>query len=219
MIPKPSSPTTSTNRRGRGRPSAEETARLDDEVRRKALELFLADGYEGTSLDAIARAAHTTKVSLYARYPSKADLFRDVVTWAISNPDWPVPESELPRSDDLRQALLDIANASLARALHPSMVALSRLAVAQSTRFPELALHSDDSDTFTRRNLVREVLDAHAATGEIVVDDPEIASAHFIAMVAGMPARHASLGLVRDPEVQRHRTEVAVDLFVRGLRP
>ena len=64
-----------------------------------------------------------------------------------------------------------------------------------------------------------ELLQRHAATGAIVADDPEILAEHFLAMVVGMPARLASFGIVRNAATQAHYTRVAVDLFVRGLRP
>src|SRR5919108_5617565 len=41
-----------------------------------AFDLFLAHGYEGTSMDAIARAAGVTKPVVYACYPSKEELFK-----------------------------------------------------------------------------------------------------------------------------------------------
>jgi AcrR family transcriptional regulator len=40
-----------------------------------AFELFLAHGYRGTSMDAIARAAGVTKPVVYACFASKAELF------------------------------------------------------------------------------------------------------------------------------------------------
>jgi AcrR family transcriptional regulator len=41
-----------------------------------ALRLFVADGYNGTSMDAIAEAAGVTKPVVYDCYPSKQELFR-----------------------------------------------------------------------------------------------------------------------------------------------
>jgi AcrR family transcriptional regulator len=41
-----------------------------------ALELFLEGGYQGTSMEAIARAAGVTKPVVYACYPGKDELFR-----------------------------------------------------------------------------------------------------------------------------------------------
>ena len=40
-----------------------------------AFELFLEHGYDGTSMDAVARAAGVTKPVVYDCFPSKEDLF------------------------------------------------------------------------------------------------------------------------------------------------
>jgi AcrR family transcriptional regulator len=203
-----------------GRPTAEQAARLDEAVRQAALQLFLEHGYEGTSMDAIAAAAGTTKASLYARYPSKDVIFSTVLDWAASRKDWPVRDDAESTPDDLGAALTVIATASLRRAIHPSLVQLSRIAISQAARFPELARKTLGVGAWQRRGVVVEVLEHHAATGEIVLtEDPEVLAEHFLAMVSGMPARLASLGVVRDPDEQAERTRIAVQLFVRSLRP
>ena len=46
------------------------------EVLDAALKLFLQGGYEGTSMEAIARAAGVTKPVVYACFPGKEELFR-----------------------------------------------------------------------------------------------------------------------------------------------
>src|SRR5688500_14843312 len=88
--------TPSTRPRRGGRPTLAETSRLDQDVREAALELFLEHGYDGTSMDAIARAAGTTKASLYSRFAGKDTVFRAVFEWAMNRPDWPVPEPAPP---------------------------------------------------------------------------------------------------------------------------
>jgi AcrR family transcriptional regulator len=204
-------------RRG-GRPTLEQAAQLDRDVRDHALHLFLEHGYEGTSMDAIARAAGTTKASLYARFPSKESLFDSVLGWAIQRSDWPAPEPEPPDLDDLEGALTAIAQAAQRRALDPAMVKLGRIAIAQASRFPEIARRSR-AGAFWRLQLVVELLERHASTGAIVAEDPEILAEHFLAMVAGMPARLASLGIARDPADEKQHLEVAVRLFLRALHP
>ncbi|MCL2770080.1 MAG: TetR/AcrR family transcriptional regulator [Solirubrobacterales bacterium] len=68
-----SSPQTDSGRR-------ERAAHLGPERRRPlildvALELFVEHGYQGTSMDAIARAAGVTKPVVYSCFPSKSALF------------------------------------------------------------------------------------------------------------------------------------------------
>jgi AcrR family transcriptional regulator len=190
---------------------------LDRAVRESALRLFLEHDYEGTSMDAIAAAAGTTKASLYARFASKEDVFRSVLEWAIQRQDWPAPEPEAPDLDDLEGALAAVAYAAVRRATDPSMVKLGRIAVAQATRFPDIARHTHAA--WPRVHLVVELLKRHAARGAIVANEPEILAEHFLGMVATVPSRLALLGIVREPAEQDRHTRVAVELFVNGLRP
>lgn len=199
-----------------GHPTKEETAQLDEDIREAALQVFLDRGYEGASIAAIAAAARTTKVSLYARYANKEALFNAVLRWAMGRSDWPFREPPPPDFDDLEAALTEIAKTAQRRALHPSMVKLSRIAVAQAANFPDLARRAG---TVPRHHIVVDLLKYHVANGSIVVDDVEVLADHFVALVAGMPARSASLGIVRSAKEERHRIDVAVNLFVRGLRP
>ncbi|MFN2538297.1 MAG: TetR/AcrR family transcriptional regulator [Mycobacteriales bacterium] len=208
---------TSAARRSRGRPSLEQAALLDSDVQQAALRLFLEHGYDGTSMDAIAGAAGTTKASLYARFPSKEAVFTAVLDWAVGRPDWPVPEDKVPDLDDLEGALRAVASAAVRRALHPEMVQLSRVAVAHAARFPDLARRTHAAGVWPRRQLVVDLLSRHSEAGTIVADEPEALAELFLGMVAGVPARLASFGVVRDVRSQAHHTELAVQLFLRGL--
>ncbi|MBX6388059.1 MAG: TetR/AcrR family transcriptional regulator [Frankia sp.] len=211
-------------RRG-GRPTRQEAAQLDQDVREQALALFLEHGYEGTSMDAIAQAAGTTKASLYARFPSKEAVFVAVFTWAVGRADWPTAEPDPPDLDDLAGALTAIAQAAARRALDPAMVKVSRIAIAQAQRFPDLARQMQAASTgvrWPRRRLVADLLRRHAATGAIVIneeDDPESLADLFLGMVSAAPARLASYGIYRYPAEQERYTQAAVRLFLRSLRP
>jgi AcrR family transcriptional regulator len=213
--------TTPQGSRPGGRPTKEGTAQLSQNVREAALTLLLERGYEGTSLDDVAEAAGTTKASLYVRFPTKESLFTSVMQWAIGRSDWPEPASrplDLGDLDDLEGALRSIADAALHRATHPSMVRLTRLAVAQAGRFPDLAQRTLDASSIHKQLLI-QLLQRHAALGAIVADEPEILAEHFLGLVAGMPASLAALGVDRDDATQQRYSKVALELFLRGLRP
>lgn len=51
-----------------------------DTIVERALELFTAKGYAATTIDEIAGAAGTTRVTFYAYYPSRTDLMRDFMS-------------------------------------------------------------------------------------------------------------------------------------------
>src|SRR5438874_443105 len=75
MSARPSTPSTPRAGSTRGR-----AAHLGPEVRRPlvldaAFELFLEHGYDGTSMEAVARAAGITKPVVYDCFASKEELF------------------------------------------------------------------------------------------------------------------------------------------------
>jgi AcrR family transcriptional regulator len=191
---------------------------LSDDIRQAALTLFLERGYEGTSLDDIARAARTTKPSLYVRFADKEVLFTGVLHWAIGRPDWPLAAPKAPNPADLEGALRTLATAALRRATHPSVVRLERVVAAEADRFPELAEQALAAQ-WPGQSLVADVLQRQAADGAIVADKPEILAELFVAMVTATPARMAAFGVPRDAATQQRHTDAAIEVFLRGLRP
>ena len=205
-------------RRG-GRPTREEATRLGHAARDAALRLFLDNGYEATSMDAIASEAGTTKATLYARFGSKEAIFRSVLEWATARDDWPEPEPELPDPGDLEGALREIARMAVRRGTHPAMVSLMRIAAAEAERFPDLARQAYAAPPWPRRHVVADLLERHAAGGAIVLPaDARVLAELFLGMVC-TPALLATFGAGRDPGAQEEHTEAAVRLFLRGLRP
>ncbi|MCX4090739.1 TetR/AcrR family transcriptional regulator [Nocardia sp. alder85J] len=202
-------------RRG-GRPTRAQATELDRALRGAALHLFLDQGYDGTSMEAIARAAGTTKASLYTRFPSKEAMFRSVLEWAVQRADWPTPEPTAPAPGDLTHALTEIAATAWARSLHPDLVKLRRIAAAQAERHPDLARQAT---SWPAEQLIADLLRHHARLGAIVADDPELLAGHFLAMVTA-PGRSTVFGHARPGPAAADRTiSSAVHLFVRGLRP
>lgn len=209
-----------STRRG-GRPTLDEAARLEHDIREQALALFLENGYEATTMDAIAGAAGTTKATLYGRFPGKEAIFRAVFSWAVARRGWPVKESALPDPDDLEVALREVARMAVRNATHPSMVRLSRIAVAQADRFPDLTRQAErPSPVWPRLQFVADTLERHAAAGAITLPgDPRLLAELFLGMASSVPARLAAFGIVREEEDQDQHTELAVQVFLRSLRP
>jgi TetR/AcrR family transcriptional regulator, mexJK operon transcriptional repressor len=65
--------------RTRGRPSVRQAESISAAVLGAARACFLANGFTGTTMDAIARKAGVSKVTLYQRYPDKVALLRAVM--------------------------------------------------------------------------------------------------------------------------------------------
>jgi AcrR family transcriptional regulator len=200
----------------RGRPTQAEAKKLQQKLRNAAVATFVKHGYDGTSMDAIAKAAGITRRTLYARYPDKRAVFLDVIPWALTR----TAERETTQDVDdvdLRTALVAVGRAGLARAIDPDIVRLKRIAMTESARFPEFAVSAHSMTWSPRHRQVMELLRRHHEAGTIEVDDPELTAGHFIAVVEHLPARLADSGIYRSPEEEERHLQHAVDLFLRGV--
>ena len=108
-----------------------------------ARRVFLRDGFAAASTDAIAAEAKVSKRTLYAYYPSKEELFADVMRGlTIENPQTRALESiekMSPGSEgELRRDLLELATKIVAAMMQPDYLALLRTTIADTHRFPQL---------------------------------------------------------------------------------
>jgi aryl-alcohol dehydrogenase-like predicted oxidoreductase/AcrR family transcriptional regulator len=209
-------PTASGERSRAGRPTSTEAARLTDRLRRAAVDTFLEHGYDGTTMEAVAQAAGVTKSTLYARYPDKRTLFMAVSSWALTRQERDDRVVE-PLPGDLAAALTSIARSILARSVDPDIVRLSRMAIAESGRFPEFAANTQAVTWSPRIGVIMDLLRRHERAGTVAVGDVEIAAEQFFAMVGAMPSWLAAHGIHRTPEVEERHIEHAVELFLNGL--
>jgi len=120
-----------------GRPRRELAGEVEERILEAAAKVFLGRGYDGASIDEIAVEARAGKPTIYARYPGKEALFGAVVAQKIrQNASFDSAAAGGSSSED---RLKSLATALLERALGSEAIALVRVAVAESRRFPDLA--------------------------------------------------------------------------------
>jgi TetR/AcrR family transcriptional repressor of mexJK operon len=200
----------------RGRPTQAEAKKLHQKLRKAAVGTFVKHGYNGTTMEAIARAAGITRRTLYARYPDKRAVFLDVIPWALTRRTEREASYDVDEND-LHASLLGIGRAGLARAIDPDIVRLTRIAMNESARFPEFAISAHSMTWSGRHRQVMELLRHHQEAGTIEVDDLESTAGHFIAMIEHLPTRLAECGIYRSTEEEERHLQHAVNLFLRGV--
>ncbi len=157
----------------RGRP------RLDVEPRRQrvltaAAELFFQRGFDGTTLDAVSKAAGVTKQAVYELVGDKLALFQAVCKYTFASRDTfrpPLPD----RLEDLQPSLEAIAHRLLDHSLSDGILNLARAMVIEGIRFPELALDVVDAG----RRQISEIL-AHYFEA--------LSTCHFIGSIDALEA-------------------------------
>jgi AcrR family transcriptional regulator len=60
----------------RGRPTADQARAIGAAIIDAAIEVFLAEGFQDASMEAVAKLANVPKSTLYKRYPDKVSLLR-----------------------------------------------------------------------------------------------------------------------------------------------
>lgn len=146
-----------------------------------ATDLFLAEGYDGTSLARVAAAAGVSTATLFKRFPTKADLFDAIVTeyWASES-----KEASTPEPGDPRKGLTAVGRDYAALLTRPQMVSLFRLVIAEAPRFPELAKTHFALGKLPYFESVRAYLAAEHDVGTMRIADPQTATTQFLGMVS-----------------------------------
>jgi len=177
--------------RRRGRPSGS-TGR---ELLTIAREHFLAHGFRGATMDAVAARARISKQTLYAQYPSKDALYTAVVRdWVDQGHDALAPHARaLLDTEDLAAALGRLAAVLQAAILSEPVLKLRALVAAAADTQPAVA-----TDYVTRswdRNvtLLADTLETLDRDGRLAVDDPNIAAQQFVWLALGAPLNRLEL--------------------------
>ncbi|MGH6835434.1 MAG: TetR/AcrR family transcriptional regulator [Methylocella sp.] len=200
-----------------GRPTRQEAERRHRNLLAAAARLFLEKGWDGASVDEIARDSGVAKRFIYARYPDKAALFAGAFERFIEEQVGILRIFE-PPPEDIETGLCALGRRLLDLALRPEVLAFQRLFIAEAPRFPGLA------KLFVERNRHRpfgeiiRVLAVYADRGVIQFGDPDLLAEQFFILVAGMPQRWALLGGREEPSREDRRLEAAIRVFLDGCR-
>ncbi|WP_315729568.1 MULTISPECIES: TetR/AcrR family transcriptional regulator [unclassified Bradyrhizobium] len=125
-----------------GRPPLERAGEVEERILDAAKKIFLAQGFEGASVDEIAQQARAGKPTIYARFPNKAALFAAVIgRQAARNTQY---ENLVPEGRSFRAKLISVGTALIERAFAQETVGLMRTTIAESPRFPELTREISD---------------------------------------------------------------------------
>jgi AcrR family transcriptional regulator len=202
----------------RGRPTQAEALAIERRLREAAIEAFVDNGFEGTTMEAVAAAAGITKRTLYAKYADKQALFAAVIPRTLADMPFLGVAIEVP-DGDLTNSLCQLARQIIERLVDPTAVRLRRLAMLEADRIAELDPVEGADMWSTSLLSIVHLLATHAEAGEIVADDLEVAADLFLAMVAGSPTVWADFGLFRSTEELERHIARAVDLFLSGILP
>ena len=182
--------------------------------------LFLAHGYGAVSMDAIARAAHVSKATLYSHFASKDALFAGIMRETGS--DNPIQMDLFPADvPDLRAQLARIGQSVLRFMLRDRTLSIYRVTMAESARFPELGrvFYENGPHRFCERFCAW--VGEQVAAGRLVAGDVPTASHQFMALLRSAVFLRATLALQPPPSQDEidQTVDAAVDTFLKAFGP
>ncbi|MEM9843464.1 MAG: TetR/AcrR family transcriptional regulator [Pseudomonadota bacterium] len=143
-----------------------------------AREIFMRDGYEGASVDDIARAASVSKATLYSYFNDKRLLFSEVARIEC-NRQAEAAIDKIGAHDTVEDALHEAANLLVRFFLSEFGKQVYRICVAEADRFPELGKSFYVSGPQLARERLTEVLRPFVARGDLTIDDLDLAAGQF----------------------------------------
>jgi TetR/AcrR family transcriptional repressor of mexJK operon len=185
-----------------------------ERVLRAATAAFTSDGYRA-SIDRIAHRAGVAKQTVYSHFPSKDELFKEVVRAMASR-----VLVELDAGSDLRAGLLSFALAYRARVLRAEGIAMFRTLAAEITRFPSIAraIYAGGAGE-TARGLA-EYLERAMDARQLRRDDARFAAEMLLGMLVGHERiRRLFGGTQLSAQAETRRATRVVDNFLRMYSP
>ncbi|KMK65373.1 TetR/AcrR family transcriptional regulator [Puniceibacterium sp. IMCC21224] len=152
-----------------------------DQVLTGARDIFMRDGFEGASVDDIARAAGVSKATLYSYFPDKRLLFMEVATLQCQHQSREAMDT-LDLTQPPRVVLSKAANTFLGFLLSEMGQRIFRICVGEADRFPELGRQFYNCGPMTMRTALVNYITSAIARGELVAEDPELAADQFAEM-------------------------------------
>jgi len=208
-----------TVRRSRGRPQTRPHADTICLIVDAADQEFQSNGYAGTNIKAVADRAGVSTKTLYKLVPTKAELFDAVIRRRIGRFLLEV-DDEVSEDLDPREALERILFAFGLLTLSPDTIAINRLVIAESERFPEVARAFYQSAIVPVNGVIEGWLTQQKDRGTLRIDDVHIASGMLRGMMIMEPQRTAMMGQRAAP----HRDEIALrakqcaEVFYNGCK-
>ena len=178
-------------------PSKRDLNRQDrrDAILKVASASFLNNGYAATSMSAIAAELGGSKATLWSYFPSKEELFEAVIDYRVAVFREQVKEILVP-SDDAEATLLCFSKSLIAKVTSPEAIALQRVTIAETNRFPEIGKIYHRNGAGLIRTLLTEFLSDAITRRQSRQVDAEEAASTLVALCISRPRQDLLFGVI-----------------------
>lgn len=191
-------------------------------VLQSAEELFLTNGFNGTSMDEVAIHAGVSKQTVYNQFANKASLFIEIVQSMTAQAAKRV-QNEMREPKNLAEVAVELkghAERLLTIVMTPRLLRLRRLVIAEADRFPELGRALYDGGPGRAIAGLVVSLQRWASRDLLSIQEARIAATQFNWLVMGEPINQAMFrpDYVMPKAERDQHIEHAVRVFIAAYR-
>jgi AcrR family transcriptional regulator len=197
-------------------PNAAEESTTRRLILKAAATIFLANGYERTSMELVATQSGAGRRTVYNHFRSKKALFDATVAflWEGMPLDRIISRRENPSRPE--QALVEIGYAIAEFWAPEEAVAFMRMIISEGPRFPELVQSFITFGRGPARLAVADFLRSLNKTKAFDIRDPDHAAIQFISLINGPLLWTRMIGGVQPPtnKQRKYVVDEAVETFL-----
>jgi TetR/AcrR family transcriptional repressor of mexJK operon len=198
--------------------AAQPHARISDdrveELLKIAAEVFAERGFDGASVNEMAKRANASKGTFYSRYPTKEALLMAVMGQKVQGLETELAAIMAPTLG-IDEALTTFADRMLSVVLNDQMMANYRVVTLEARRFPELGKMYYENGAGKIAHFLAVYLQRKVQEGKLKISNPQISAELFIDSIIGMPRLKAALGIsTLSRKEKAQRIEIAVQTFL-----
>ena len=183
-----------------------------------ARRVFMDLGFDGASMNEIARAAGVSKGTLYVYFADKNRLFEAIVEQESLEQGKLAFNFDPAR--DATTTLLDFGQAYIQLLCRPGGGSATRTVMAIAERMPEVGRRFYENVVALKIRRLAAYLDAHVATGDLAIEDCQLAAAQFMQMCQATLFQPFIFQAAPAPSAERiaHVVESATRMFLAAYQ-
>jgi AcrR family transcriptional regulator len=200
-----------TAARRTGRPTQHDARLRSETLIGVATDFFVEHGFSGSTIEAIAQAANMGKQAVYTRYTDKESLFAAVIQRLKDKAVF----TEMPSDDGspVAEGLPRRIHAIFTDAMSPQSVTVSKLAMREGHRFPELVPLLVEGTTERYGRPLAAYLDARKQAGEV----RDIDTLQVVGMILDLILADVTRSVFTDDPVVRIDVDVSADRIAKAI--
>ena len=188
-------------------------------ILKAAGQMFMAEGYNAVSMEAIAEAAPVSKPTLYNHFDDKKALFAAVMQQRCQEV-FQKFEQSLQGDKSVEDALTQMGQLFLGVVLKEEALCIYRIALTEAQTFPELGKTFYANGPLRSRAVLADYLTRMTEKGVLEIKDADLAANVFLGMLTARFQMPLLMGHRKDVPQREINDSVRqiVDIFLRGVQ-